>query len=374
MELKTFGMGAMTILAVVFSACTANDELDEFTASSTDNNVIGFLVQTSNPTRSAGSYSNGSNFTNFKVTALDGDANYFGDMPDFVSSHDNGNSWSSDNLHYWPSNRPDSWKGLSFYAYVDGRSLLRSAAAEDCFELTDNVASFKDFEVNANPAQQTDLMYAVAKDVKKNSFSGKVNLCFRHALSQITFTAQNNHPLYEEIEILSVEVGGIKGKGTYLFSEISTSSSASDFYRNSELSKGVWSVDKDTDDRVYILDNLNVKIGAPDANGVGKTVDLNASSAEGSRAADSSTCMYLIPQKVAAKADVAAQEGAYIKVTVRMTPTYAPEQPQTSEKVLPINVDWKEGRSYNYNIVWNPVPITFSVSVDGYDEVTVNQN
>lgn len=375
MELKSIGMGATIMLAIAFSACTANDELEEFATSTTDKNVIGFRVQTSNPTRSASSYSKSYRPSNFKVMALDGESNYFGGLPERVSSNDDGNTWTTDNQRYWPTNKSDNWKGLTFYAYIDGTEGNKSLSSASSFNLSGSVASFENFEVEADTHKQTDLMYAVAKDVKKSSFGGNVSLNFRHALSQICFTAQNNHPLYKEIEIVSIELGGVKGKGSYTFPELSTDAGASDFYRNANLSKGVWTIAKEESDCSYSIREINTILDAPDESCKGKVVNISSPKYNSGNGNDEiSNTMYLIPQKVEAKKSENAETGAYIKVKVRITTTYAPEESKEYEKFIPIDIDWKEGQSYTYNISWNATPISFSVTVDDYDDVEVTQN
>lgn len=348
MELKSIGMGTIAMFAIAFSACTANEEFEEFNAASTDNNVIGFNVKTSNPSRSAGS-SNAIN--DFKVTALDGSDSYFGSAPLSVRSLDNGYSWTSDAKHYWPTNRPANWKGLTFVAFVE--------KSGNSFRLDQGEASFSNYEVPADVSRQSDLMYAVAKDVKE----GNATLHFRHALSRISFTAQNNNPVYENIEIVSIELGGVKGKGTYLFPEESTETSAT--ARTTIQSKGKWTIDENAQAMTYRMDNLGVDLGAADDNCHGERVDVSTTYGQ-----TAENVMYLLPQ-VAQAIEEGASEGAYIKVTTKMTIKGYPESPITSEEIIPIDVNWKEGQDYNYNISWNAVPITFGVTIDGFRDVSV---
>lgn len=338
------------MLAIVFSACTANDEFEEFNSSATDNNVIGFSVKTSDPSRSAGS---SFNISDFKVSALDGSDSFFGSAPLSVRSLDNGYSWTSDNKHYWPTNRPDNWKGLTFVAFVEKNS--------SSFRLDNGEASFSNYEVPSDVSRQTDLMYAVAKDVRQSS--GNATLHFRHALSRISFTAQNNNPVYENIEIVSIEVGGIKGKGTYLFPEESTETSA--MARTSLQNKGRWTIDDNAQTMTYRMDNLGIDLGAADDNCHGERVDISIRNGQ-----NVENVMYLLPQ-VAQAIEEGSSEGAYIKVSTRMTLKGHPDSAITSEEIIPIDVNWKEGQDYNYNISWNAVPITFGVTIDGFRDVSV---
>lgn len=371
MELKKLWMCTITISTIAFTACTADDDYDEFATASSVNNEIGFLVETSNLTRSNGTDINCATPTNFMVAALDGTDFFFDPGTLSVSRIADGSPWIANNKHQWPSNPTSGWKGLSFYAYMDGRTGGISRQASDCFSLADG-ASFMDFEVAANPADQADLMYAVAKDIKQSSADGKVSLNFQHALSRISFTAQNNHPLYDEIEILSIELGGVKGNGSYSFPEASTNVASSGYTLGSRYPQGAWTIDADAANRTFSLKDINVNIGKPGDSGKGEIVDLSA--ATKSDNSDSENSLFMIPQVAQALTSADAAVGAYIKVTAKMVPNFAPDVVQTVEKVIPISVNWKEGKCYTYNIAWDPTPLSFSATIDGYQDVTVTQD
>lgn len=374
MELKSFGISAMSVFAIVLSSCSANDDFEDLGASSAaDNNVIGFRVKTSGLTRSGGIHIPVANPSNFMVAAMDGNTSLFGPDAEKVNRAGAGDSWVSNRLPMWPTGKTSDWNGLSFYAFMDGKTGESGRQTSDCFDLSDG-ASFRDFEVAADVARQSDLMYAVAKDVKQTSFNGDVSLNFRHALSTISFTAQNNHPYYEEIEILSIEFGGIKGKGTYFFPENSTDAAENGYYRTVAASKGTWAIDENAADCSYTLKDININIGKPDASGRGGLYDLTAMDNGRSSEISSSNTMYLIPQKVEARASEDSNEGAYIKVTARMVMSIMPDVEQVVEKFIPVSVNWQEGKSYTYHIAWDAVPITFSATIDDYSDVTVTQD
>ena len=334
MNRKSLNIAALSLLTVAIASCTADEDIRTLETGALDNNAIVFSVDNTTAARSASSRDMNTTVTGFKVSALDRGAEYFGTPMSVFSS---GSSWTSTSKTYWPTDR-----ALTFVAYVDSKS--------DSFKINDGVATFADYEVPTNVSEQSDLMYAVAKDVSKGSSNGNVKLRFRHSLSQISFTAQNNSPVYESIEILSVELGGVKGNGTYTFPQGSTSADA----------KGQWTIASDATDRSFTMGDLEVTLGACNASCKGEKVSLsNASRAE------NGNVMYMIPQSVG--------EGSYIKVKSRKTLKDVGASYE-SEDIIPISGEWKEGQCYNYNIAWNATPITFNVKVADFREVSASVN
>lgn len=330
MNRKSFATAALSLLAATaFTACTADEELDNLSAPSAASDAIVFSVDNASMERTSSTRDMSTSVTDFKVSALDNGASYFSTpMSVFFS----GSAWTTSGTTCWPADR-----ALTFVAFVD---------RNESFELSDGSAYFSDYEVASNVADQSDLMYAVAKDVRKESSDGKVSLRFRHALSQVSFTAQNNSPVYSSIEILSVELGGVKGKGTYTLPQASTNASA----------QGQWSVDGSSE-RSFTISDPGVTLGSCDGGSTGDKVSLS-----GATRGTEDNVMYLIPQESA--------EGAYIKVTARMTLQDVPGASYVTEETIPITVDWKEGQRYSYNIAWNATPITFDVTVSDFREVT----
>ncbi len=338
MNRKSFTFAALSVFAIAFTACTANEDIDQLSNATVDNNAITFQVKNS-AGRSASTRDMSTSVSDFKVSALDGASSYFGSTS--VFSTDNGSSWTSSSKTYWPTGRPADWQGLTFVAYVDQNPTRNS------FQLNGGEAAFSNYEVPADASKHTDLMYAVAKDVKKESANGNVSLQFRHALAQISFSAQNNSPVYENIEILSIELGGVKGNGTYNFPAASTSAAA----------RGEWTIDENAADRTFLIDGLSVNLGACDSNLHGEKVAISSTTR-------GENVMMLIPQTV--------EEGAYITVRTRMTLAGFPDNSYISEEIIPISADWKEGQQYNYNIAWNANPINFGVTVSDFREVSAS--
>ena len=336
MNRKSFNIAALSILAFAFSACTADEDINSLETSATpDNNAIVFSVENPSVARVASSRDMSTSVTDFKVSALDRGADYFSAPMSVFAS---GSSWTASSKTYWPSDR-----ALTFVAFVDRNPNGNS------FDISDGTASFANYEVPANVAEQSDLMYAVAKDVSKGSSNGKVSLRFRHSLAQVSFSAQNNSPVYSSIEIISIELGGVKGNGSYSFPKTSTNAD----------SKGMWTIADNAADRSFTIDNLGVTLGACGSDLKGEKVSIS-----GASRAENDNVMYMIPQ--------VAGENAYIKVKARMTLKDVPGASYEAEQIIPISGEWKEGQRYNYNIAWNATPINFSVKVADFREVTAN--
>lgn len=336
MNRKSFLAASLPIIALSLASCSANEDIENSLAASASNDAIVFRVDNA-PSARTSTRDIATQVTDFKVSALDGAQAYFS-SPVSVFTPDNGSSWTSTSNAYWPADR-----ALTFVAYVDRNPYGNS------FRLDGATASFADYEVPADVSDHSDLMYAVAGNVRKESSNGSVGLQFRHALAQVSFSAQNNSPVYSSIEILSVELGGVKGNGSYTFPQTSTSASA----------RGEWTVDADAADRSFTISNPDVTLGACGSSCQGEKVSLSGSS-RGSE----ENVMYLIPQSV--------EEGAYIKVKARMTLQDAPGASYVTEEIIPVSIDWKEGQRYSYNIAWNATPITFDVKVSDFREVTAS--
>lgn len=363
MELKEIKLGALALVTLTMAAsCSLDEDFRnlETANSNNDETEIGFKVQTSSLTRAVSSYSSNSRPSQFKITAFDGDTNFYGGRADVVTSADNGNTWSSDRQRYWPTDRSDNWDGLTFYAYIDGNDNSRSASTSETFDFSGDVPMISNFEVDSDISMQRDLMYAVAKNVNRKSNNGHVSLSFHHALSQICFTAQNCNPTLDDIEILSVELGGVKGKGTFVFPD-SKADEGLIVLLNDGSSEG-WNIDYESADCSYTLSDINLHLGSALPTGKGELMNINVPS-EGS---DCSTAMFLLPQTVEPRISSSDVSGAYLKVTVRKTLTgrAAPEAPE--ELFIPTTVSWQEGRRYIYNITWKASVINFSVTVDGF--------
>lgn len=412
MKLNSIKFGVVPALAFAMTACTSDIDVS-IPQSNTDSNEIGYNVVTNNMTRASASYCNNVQPERFKVVAYDGTSNYFGTneegiaVVDEIVKQEDGN-WSHKDAvkRYWPDGKPDSWEGLTFYAYLS--SSEQSATADEnegCGFTLPEVGSdgtigtpkFEDFEVKSSVADQHDLMYAVVKGAKKKSDkNGSVTLNFRHALSQICFTAQNANPTLKDITIKSITVGGVYGKGTYTFPEetsMNNQSSHPNYSSIDETEGNDWEFAADAELTSYTVDfttaaeegataTSGISLGAVPENeengaivNLTKPVYTNEEETEEvtdhKKAGIFEKAMNLLPQKQEAAANDGATSGAYFKVTALLTNVDAAEDEDPVERTvfIPVAINWKENIRYTYNLKWTPTEIIYEPSFADYNEI-----
>lgn len=179
---------------------------DETIGINHDGDEITFNVVTNNATRAADVFCNQNLPGGFYVSAISDGKTYIDG--DHVTGS-NGNWTNTSGTRYWPETPVD------FYAHVNGEAWY-TWSVDGAGKAT---AKFENFAVDGTVADQVDLLYAVKTGQKKAD--GKVNLNFRHALSQIVFQAKNtNANLY--VEIAGVSVANVGGTNTFTFPSANT--------------------------------------------------------------------------------------------------------------------------------------------------------
>lgn len=338
----------LTIASLLsFTSCGVDDYFDDLQNSYNDETdlqdkssvspqngaEIFFSVKSDIPARG----SEDGNFpSSFKITAFDGDKNYFDHTSDLVTCDGNGSTWTSDHRRFWPGNPNNDWKGLDFYAYsiVGKGDITRDVnASEEEFDFSNEVPSIRNFRVSRDLRCQNDLLYAVAADVRNVSASGKVDLYFRHALSKVAFQISNDNSAYDNVEILSVEIGGVKGIGDYRFPKKKEANGSIISFSDKEEG-GVWTIPSSAEAEVYALTDLDVKLAGPGKSGSGSYL---------------SDFILMIPQSVEAWSEKASESGSYIKIVMQVTPKGSGNAKEDTI-FFPISINWKEGKSYLYNI------------------------
>lgn len=173
---------------------------------------------------------NSTNFTStdFKVYAFDEAGNAFmgnNDTNDDVMAHngvhikyDNTTSaWTyvkPSDLRYWPDSK------LNFYAVSPGTVAEEQLKIYYNWKINNNAqtityTSFDEYGLS-NSHQNLDVMYAVAKEQTKAK--GKVNLPFKHILSQVLFKAKTNDNKME-VEINGMKFYNFQAGGTFTIPE-----------------------------------------------------------------------------------------------------------------------------------------------------------
>ncbi len=211
-----YQLSAAWAMAVALASCSA----DEPVARNTSDNAIKFSVVADNQTRASHSYNNNNVPDDFYVwakrttTAEDKTTNEdSGWYIDGGRIHNNGTSndpvyADADGIHYWPEDGT-----LSFYAFVDLQKDNNNQIVKPVYDEDNKRFVVENYEINQNPADQLDLMYAVKKDATQGD-DGEVQLNFHHALSQICFKAQNDNP-NSIITIHSIAVKNVYMKGDF---------------------------------------------------------------------------------------------------------------------------------------------------------------
>lgn len=367
------------IAVSMLAACSQ----DEVVPVNNDSNAIKFAATTQNGTRAADVFCNAHQFDKFNVYALlDGTTLYI--QNDEIAKPEGSSVWQNNTgLRYWPNSG-----SLRFYGYVNGELNTETAAAP----------TFKDFKVEGydnGMKSQVDLMYAVKEQSKDDGT--QVNLNFRHALSQIVFQAKNENANLK-VEISEVAVVKVSDQGTYHLPTEGNTDIYTDAHPNDpteDAVRGEW------DNLSPANKEYRVKLDKATSI-VGKVNLTNWNEKENTEVngyklgTDKLKAMMLIPQTneaVDPKKSFEGQTGSYFLVNCRIwnvadgveTPLWGADV--AKDVLIPVALDWKEGKKYIYTFVfgngnggYNPdpddptpdpvlVPITFEVSVDEFVEV-----
>lgn len=370
---------------------------DETIGINHDGDEITFNVVTNSATRAADVFCNQNLPGGFYVSAISDGKTYID--KDYVTG-ENGNWTNTSGTRYWPETAVD------FYAHVNGG---------DAYKWNNGSPKFEGFTVNNTVGSQVDLLYAVKKDQSKTN--GKVNLNFRHALSQIVFQAKNtNANLY--VEIAGVSVVNVGGKNTFTFPSANTETNIDHpetgpgddgVYEDDEFgsinydaSWGTWNnltsgTEKyDVDFNKTPVPGTNTLVALTTANETGKEYNSNA--------------MLLLPQTTSAwdpetnpLPGATGNKGSYLLVDCAIFNVAGDDYADgdvclwgeqqgstwnTKELAIPVAFDWEQGKKYVYTLVFGEgnggydpdpdpdpdpedpdpvlVPITFEIEVDEF--------
>lgn len=376
---------------------------DETIGINHDGDEITFNVVTNNATRAADVFCNQNLPGGFYVSAISDGKTYID--KDHVTGS-NGNWTNTSGTRYWPETPVD------FYAHVNGEASYKWSV-DGAGKAT---AKFENFTVNNTVGSQVDLLYAVKTNQSKAD--GKVNLNFRHALSQIVFQAKNtNANLY--VEIAGVSVANVGGTNTFTFPSANTVTNIAHnnydkdgdgVYEDGEFgssinydaSWGKWEAltqgteKYDVDFNKTPVPGNNTLVALTTANDAGKEYNSNA--------------MLLLPQKTTAwnpetnpLPGAAENKGSYLLVDCAIFNVagdnytgsdvclWGEQQGSTwntKELAIPVAFDWQQGKKYVYTLVFGEgnggydpdpdpdpdpedpdpvlVPITFEITVDEF--------
>ena len=312
--------------------------------------------------------------TDFKVYAFDGEGNAFmgkNDTEEDVVAHNGvrimyeNNTWKYANeadIRYWPENTP-----LDFYAVNPGSVAEEELKGYYNWKInkeTQQITYTSFDEYKANTAHKNmDVMYAIAKNKTKDANNGKVNLAFKHILSQIVFQAKTQYKGMQ-VDIKDIKIHNFMLSGTFTFPATADASPALKDWQTPANAKaiGVCTVVKDQ--------TITVKSAA-------KPTDIS-----------SQTPLLLVPQelnkpwntkttpKTVAEADKDNESYLEINCRIQQNGTCLFDKDGFKTLYVPFSASWEPGKRYVYTLIFGGgyddqgkpilIPIKFEPSVEDW--------
>lgn len=312
--------------------------------------------------------------TDFKVYAFDKDGNAF------MGNNDTELAWNGveinhttgkwdyanrANIKYWPG----TVKPLDFYA-------VNPATFDD------NMRHFYGWQINNdkqeiqytctdeygqhNGYKNIDVMYATAKNQTKDNKAGKVDLVFKHILSQIAFKAKTQDE-YTKVEIESIVIHNVTSGGTFVMP--TEGSTGTGWTPKEDLKQNFTIGMKST--TATTVDNTGTDVFTKPILFVPQPLKKWTTTAS--------------TPKTIAEADAAKECYLEISCKISIDATYPHGTATEFEKLyVPFEADWQPGKRYVYTLIFgggytangNPVltPVSFVPSVESWKDVNNNIN
>ncbi len=350
-KLSILALGAMALV----SSCS-NDQ----TVDINDGNAIKFGVTVGKSSRAT---ENGKDQLKggFMVWANDGTNNIIDGKK--VSSTD-GNNWTMEGgVKYWPQSN------LSFFALYPTTisATINSTTKSFDYTVTDGA---------------TDVLYASNINMVRPKTATPVALNFYHALSQIVFKVKNTNPEDITVVVKGIEIKNVYSKGTFAWGGNTTAPT------DNATNHGGWTPDNNSE---------NLKTYSA---WTGGSVTLNTTAVNDFSVEDDpnpKANLFLMPQELnpwykAGSTPAWDANGARVLVDcvitdkggVQLWPKAGPDA--NTKVAISLPGTWSPGYKYTYTIVFGQgagyddstptdptavlVPISFSVSVDGFTDAT----
>lgn len=223
--------------------------------------------------------------------------------------------WTYSPKKYWPYESV-----LDFYAIAGTNNVTVSAgsAVVDFAETTTKDQFGEAFDCVKNPC----IIYATAMDMTKETLSGRVNVNFRHAMSQIQFKIKNVSTVESQVSYAPVyfTIEGLDSKGTYNLPM--AASTTADF--DKAESHGTWTTGvvegkENVPHRVVVSRD---QVGPTEIKLITPADDIHM----------------VLPQK------------KDIKLVVSVNVYQGEHFICNTIKKIPVSVDWKEGVRYTYTL------------------------
>lgn len=182
--MKNFLMVIVASAAVLFTSCSANDDVIENVQTSSSNAITFNAVNNKTQSTRANLIDDTNELkeANFKIWSYTNNDQEFMDGI-FVNwdKTDNGWDYADGNTYYWPT----AGTTLNFYA-VAPASYANANRKEFTYTVSDEYAF-------ANATQNVDVLFAKAENQSRSNNNGTVSLNFSHILSQIMFNAKTEN-------------------------------------------------------------------------------------------------------------------------------------------------------------------------------------
>ena len=373
---KFLSLGGVFVAAALLSGCSDNELASVETSVM---NAIGFhVVGSQAETKATPTTSTNLKLTDFDVFAFTANGIAFMGKADTEFGHDGVNikykdgKWDYANesdRRYWPT------EALDFYAFNPGTvsdDMMRQYMWEA--DGTSQKISYSCIdEYGSGTHANYDVMYAIAKGkTKDNTNGGKVNLQFKHILSQVVFKAKTQYDNME-VTINGIKIHNFSMGGTFMFPADATTAPTQDNWkpsRNKELNQG--------NGHFTIVKNKNITVNRTTA------IDISVDSP-----------MLFVPQPLTAwttsattpktKTDADAAYESYLEISckIQQSDSYLFGD-DTNFKTLyvPFGPSWDPGKRYIYTLIFGggydengqPIltPIDFEADVEGWTDPTDN--
>ena len=333
-------------------------------------NAIGFhVVGSQAETKATPTTPSNLTLTDFDVFAFKGEGGeiYMGENSESFA-HDGvqikyqDGAWNYANpaeLHYWPS------EPLNFYA-VNPATFDKSMTQNYVWNIHHNTQQIHytcadEYGDGSTPGKNIDVMYAIAKDQKKETNKGKVKLQFKHILSQVMFQAKaNNTDMTVTIE--SIKIRSVKMGGAFTFPANATTAPVQDNWDYSTtIVKDYFTVVKE---KSIIVDNATTAIKI--------SVD---------------SPMLFVPQPLTAwdtshsidQANTNKESYLEISCKIQQSGSYLHGSAANFETLyVPFGADWQPGKRYIYTLIFGggyddqgkPIltPINFEAEVESWND------
>lgn len=365
---KKFVMGIAAMAALTLVSCSS-DDLDSLSDNSSKNEAISFdgylgrsavavngsrgsvldinaLKSTDTDKKGFGvfGYYNSSATDHNSTPEQSFEANLFNNQQ--VTCPKNGADWTYDNKKYWPSQGH-----IDFLAYApyDANTTLKKTT-----ETEPQNTSCIDFTVSETIANQTDLLWANAKNRTKDNLSStennKVKFQFAHALSRLGYT---------------VKLNDAYSSATITLNKITLAGSSENAEKGAFYSKGTIDLSKTSSENPWTALDKDKKLKFEWFSDVDKTDAQKTLSNDVNKAIKNSGDEYLfvIPQNFETGPDE-----LYVVVEYTIKYNSGSAQPTVSYKVYKkLQKNFLQGNAYTINLNIGLTPIEFNAEVKDWN-------